>query len=105
MVSQPQQPSQPPVTDPDNVPENLCDGLFNVSVAGPLAILTFTHVRPQPGPLFAIGTITPEAIVRARIVTTIPNLVALRDLLNTIVQSVSTADVSPAPATGGTTRH
>jgi hypothetical protein len=40
MADQPQQLS---AIDPDNVPEILCDGMFNVSVAGNLATLTFTH--------------------------------------------------------------
>ena len=31
------QPQQPPVIDPDNVPELICDGMFNVSVVGSLA--------------------------------------------------------------------
>jgi hypothetical protein len=34
------QPEQPEVIDPDNVPEILCDGQFNVSVVGDLATLT-----------------------------------------------------------------
>jgi hypothetical protein len=42
------QPQQIPVTDPENVPEVLCDGQLNVSVMGNFATLTFTHVRPVP---------------------------------------------------------
>src|SRR5262245_29140611 len=40
------QPQQPEVIDPDNVPETLCEGMFNVSFAGPNAVITFTHIRP-----------------------------------------------------------
>jgi hypothetical protein len=29
------QPQQPEVIDPDNIPETLCEGMFNVSFAGP----------------------------------------------------------------------
>jgi hypothetical protein len=104
MADQPQQVPPPRVADPDNVPETLCDGQFNLTITGPLATITFTHVRPQADPLFA-GSLSPESIVRARIVTPIPNLIALRDLLNTMLQAVNTDTAAPAPATGGTTRH
>jgi hypothetical protein len=100
------QPQQLEVIDPDNVPETLCEGMFNVSFAGPLAVITFTHMRPEPGQLFA-GTVNPKLIVRSRIVTSVPNLVSLRDLLNRIIETVSVppAAPTPAPATGGPTRH
>src|ERR1700730_2777070 len=91
------------VTDPDNVGEVSCDGPINVSVAGDRAILTFAHVRPDATTLFRDGTIDPIAIVRARIVITIENLNALRDLLNRLVQSGGAA---ATPSTvGGSTRH
>lgn len=73
------QQQQPPEIDPDNVPETVCDGPLNISVRGPLATLTFTHVRPVAMP--KDGTIELKSIVRARIVLTGNNLVALRDLL------------------------
>src|SRR5262249_57519006 len=81
------QPQQLTVTDPDNVPELLCDGQFNVTIAGNLAILTFTHVRPDATRLFRDGTVEPKAVVRARIAITIENLPALRDLLYQVIQS------------------
>ena len=92
------EPKQPIVIDPDNVPEVLCDGQFNVVAAGPLVNLTFTHVRPDATALFRDGTIDLKSIVRARIVTSMNNLTAMRDLLNRIIQDPSTP-VSPA---GGT---
>ena|SRR6516225_10746953 len=95
------QPEQPTVTDPDNTPEILCDGQVNVSVAGNLATLTFTHVRPDATKMFKDGTIDPRAVVRARIVISVPNLVAFRDLLNRVIQDPNT----PAPPAGGSTRH
>jgi hypothetical protein len=97
---------QPEVIDPDNVPETLCEGMFNISFAGPNAVITFTHIRPEPGPLFT-GTVNPKLIVRSRIVTSVPNLVALRDLLNDMLRAVTVtpAAPAPAPATGGPTRH
>jgi hypothetical protein len=42
----------PPVTDPDNIPEVFCDGQMNVAIRGNLATITFTHVRPDPTPMF-----------------------------------------------------
>jgi len=89
--------------DPDNVPETLCDGQFNISVIGQLATLTFTHWRPNAPQLFQ-GTIVPSAVVRARIVLTVQNLIALREFLNGIIQTVETG-TTPAPATGGATKH
>jgi hypothetical protein len=95
------QPQPPEVVDPDCVPEIICDGQFNVSITGNLATLTFTHVRPDPTIMFRDGRIEPKSIVRARIVTTLPNLAALRDLLNRVIQAPDT----PAPPAGGSTRH
>src|ERR1700730_1670793 len=90
--------NQPIVTDPDNVPEMLCEGQFNVAVAGHFASLTFTHVRPDATALFRDGTIDFKSIVRARIVTSMNNLIAMRDLLTRIIQDPST----PVPPAGGT---
>ncbi len=91
-------PKPPIVTDPDNVPEVLCDGPFNVTVTGPFVTLTFTHGRPDITALFRDGKTDFKAITRARIVTPMNNLIAMRDLLNRIIQDPSTP-VSPA---GGT---
>jgi hypothetical protein len=102
----PPQNQLPPTTDPDHVPELLCDGPMNISIGGPLATITFTHVRPAPGPLFTSGTLNPEAVVRARIVTTTGNLEALRDLIDQLLHAGAASDASPpAPATGGGLRH
>jgi hypothetical protein len=95
------QPQQPEVIDPDNVPEIICNGQFNISIAGELATFTFTHVRPDPAPMFRDGRFDIKAVVRARIVTTVANVHAIRDLLNRLTQSSGT----PAPSTGGSTRH
>ncbi len=94
------QPSQPRVIDPDSIPETICDGLFNVHVHSGLATLTFTHERPRASPLFE-GKLDYEAVVRARITLTLPNLVALRDLLARIIQSPE----APATRAGGSTKH
>jgi hypothetical protein len=91
------------VCDPDRVPEYICDGPFNISVLGPLATITFTHIRPEVSQLFANTTFVPNAVVRARIVLNLQNLTA-KDTLNAFIQP-ATASESPAPATGGATRH
>jgi hypothetical protein len=87
----------PPVTDPDNIPEVFCDGQMNVAIRGNLATITFTHVRPDPTPMFKDGT----ARATARVVITVPNLIALRDLLDRVI----TAPQQPAPPAGGPTVH
>ena len=81
------QSQQPTVTDPDNVGELSCNGPVNVSIVGDRAVLTFTHVRPDATALFRDGTMNPIMIVRARIVITLENLNALRDLFNRLAQS------------------
>jgi hypothetical protein len=90
-----------PVIDPDNVAEVLCDGMFNVHVVGPFAHLTFTQIRPEPGPMFANSALKRNFVVRARIVTTLDNLVALRDALARMTLDQG----SSQPATAGGTRH
>jgi hypothetical protein len=50
------QPQQPDVIDPDNIPETICDGAFNLSFVGPNAVITFTHMRPEAEPLFTRGS-------------------------------------------------
>jgi hypothetical protein len=72
---------QPPLIDPGNITETICDGPVNISVRGPLATLTFTHVRPDDTGLPKDGAMELKSVVRARIVLTGNNLVALRDLL------------------------
>jgi hypothetical protein len=85
--------------DPDNVPETLCSGIFNVSTsAAGLVTFTFTHVRPKAGPLLDANQIDEENVVRARIVTTIDNAHALRDVLDSLIKKQPTA---PAAADAG----
>lgn len=79
-----------PTTDPDNVPETICLGKFNIQVGGPYATLLFTHPRPQVGPMVDEGKLVLESVVRARIVTSLDNLVALRELLNNLLKDVQT---------------
>lgn len=91
---------EPPAVDPDNVQEALCVGRVNVAAGpGPLVTLTFTNVRNRAGPLIDKGEVVQESVVRARIVTTIENVVALRDLLS---KSIQTSDVN---APGAASRY
>jgi hypothetical protein len=98
------QPVLPPVIDPDNIAETLCEGQFNLSFSGQLAILTFTHIRPDATQMFANNVYVPHAVVRARIAFNAQNLIALRDFLSAHVQTTPT-DSIPTPATGGSTKH
>jgi hypothetical protein len=80
-------PNPPAVRDPDSVPETLCEGPVNIHLIGQLATITFTHLRPNPLSLFAAtSAVVPEQIVRARVTMSLPNVVALRDLLNRVVK-------------------
>lgn len=75
---------EPPVVDPDNVPETLCDGPAWISPEGYYGIVTFTQKRPKAGALFKGGSDL-EFVVRARIVMSIENLLNLRDALSRLL--------------------
>jgi hypothetical protein len=93
---------EPPGRDPDNIPETLCLGKFNIMVSSAgLVTITFTNVRPKAGPLLDSGQIEEESVVRARIVTTIDNAGALRDILNSMIQN---QPGMPATASGGSSK-
>lgn len=77
---------KPPVDDPDNVQETICDGQFYVHAHGQLATMIFTHSRPDASAMIDKGQMIEKFVVRARIVMTLRNLVALRDLLNRTIQ-------------------
>jgi hypothetical protein len=91
---------EPLTVDAGNIPETLCIGRINLaSGPGPLMTLTFTNVRPKAGPLFESNSIEHESVVCARIVTTLDNLIALRDLLNSSIQQASAPSVSSEAVT------
>ncbi len=94
-----------PTTDPDNVPETLCLGKFNIQVGGPFATLLFTHPRPRVGPMVDEGKLVLESVVRARIVLSLDNLVAMRDLLNNLLKDVKTLAVAAAAGGGHEPGH
>jgi hypothetical protein len=97
----PKKPTQLKIEDPDNVPEILCHGKFNVYTTGDFATLTFTHIRPDPTDMLQEGVIKPRFVVRARIVVTLASLRELRDLLSKVTQSPNV----PSTTSGDLVRH
>lgn len=89
------------LNDPIDVQETICDGAIKVVIHGSLGTLIFTHVRPSAVPLFERGELETEATVRARIVLTVENIVALRDLLNQMLKDPQAA----SGTTTGAKRH
>jgi hypothetical protein len=87
--------------DPDNVPEIICDGGFNVHWAGGRATITFTHNRPRTKPLLEDGQVEFDAVVRARIATSFGNILALRDLLNRMFPEGQSVDAPVGGSAGG----
>ena len=87
-------------TDPDQVPETLCLGPFHV-LPQELSTITFTHARPKPQQLLADNTVATENVVRARIVLSRRHLIALRDVLNRLLDEPA----DPAGAGGGASIH
>ncbi len=80
----------PPVIDPDNVPETLCHGQFQISMAGPLTTITFTHNRLNVSESFATGEMNDAcAVVRARIVINSAQLEDLRNIIDQTIQKLS----------------
>jgi hypothetical protein len=94
----------PPAIDPDCVPETLCDGPVNVQWTGGRAVITFTHARAKPGPLFEKGENQIEAIVRARIATSVDTLLGIRDLLNRLFPADKPIDKTTTSGGGAATR-
>jgi hypothetical protein len=89
------------VIDPDNVPEIICDGGLNVYWAGGRATITFTHNRPRTKPLLEDGQVELDAVVRARIATSLDNTLALRDLLNRLLPEGQSVDAPVGGSAGG----
>jgi hypothetical protein len=83
-----------PTTDPDNIAETICLGKFNIQLGGPWATLLFTHPRARVGPLVDEGKLEIESVVRARIVMSVDNLIAMRDLLNSLLKDVPLPDAA-----------
>jgi hypothetical protein len=91
-----QQPVQavkaPPPTDPYEVKEMFVNGPMNCHVTGPVAQLTFTHVRPEIADLFANRTPPKiDVVVMARIVLPVEQLVELRAMLNRLMKDAPPA--------------
>ena len=95
-----QQPIQsvkvPPPRDPYEVKEMFVNGPMNCNIAGPVAQLTFTHVRPEIADLFANKNPPKiDVVVMARIVLPIDQLAELRAMLNELMKD------APMPPTSG----
>lgn len=107
MAQQPQQihTQQSPVSDPENVPEILCVGPFNIVVTGAFATITFSHIRPDADALIRQSTISPKSIVRARIVLPADGLSVMRDVIDETIRNAKAAADNTPPITGGTVRH
>jgi hypothetical protein len=101
---QPQQSPIPQITDPDSVPETLCLGPFNLAVIGPLAVFTFTHIRPEADRLVRQGATSHAAVVRARIVIPTDDLTAVRGIIDETLRNISAGAGSASPVTGSV-RH
>jgi hypothetical protein len=74
--------AQPTVSDPDNVPETFCDGPIHLDIVGDLATLTFFHERPDPASWFSSVPRDPNLVVRARVVLTTANLIAIKSMID-----------------------
>ena len=99
------QPQQAPITDPDDVPEVVCEGQFHVLMAGTMAQFTFTHARHDPDLLFSGDLSKPSSVVRARIVMSRANAIALRDLLIQLTRDEDAARTASTSGSAGPTRH
>ena len=93
----PPQAQQVKVADPHEVQETVCDGPINISWLNNRATITFTHPRPKLEPLF-IGQLQFEFVVRARIATSMENLIGLRDML---IQQFPLDKPAVTPSSGG----
>ena len=93
-----------PVSDPNAIPETVCDGPLNVQFGDGRATITLTHLRAKAVPLLERGQIDVEAIVRARIVFSVGNLIALKNLLNQLIPDKAPTG-GAAATSGGASLH
>lgn len=94
-----QQVTNPPVSDPNMVPETLVNGPINMSVIGSIATLTFTSVRPDVKEVFGGDMKNLSAIVVSRLSMPMENLVQLREMLSHVVQTAPS--MPPMPMANG----
>lgn len=94
-------PIEHPTVDPTGVPETLCIGRFNLHNAGGLWVITFTNVRPKAPEMIDQGKVDLESVVVARIVTTLENLTALRDLITQVTTPTGGQSDTPPSSSGG----
>jgi hypothetical protein len=83
------------IVDPDNIPETVVTGPFNILRAGPMVLLTFTAVRHDPTAFFAGDKNPPsKGVIAARIL--MPTQMA-REFADALGQNLS---AGTAPLTG-----
>ena len=88
-ADEPEARARPSASDPDNVPETLCDGGFNIWVHNDHATITFTHRRPKADLLLGEWRIVEEFVVRARIVMSLRGLAQFRTTIDQTLQAVA----------------
>ena len=86
------------------VSETLCYGPFHIAL-GDSTLITFTHARPKVAPQFGENKLDDvEHVVVARLIMSKGNVIALRDLLNSLLPSGQSDPGVPPTAAGGSTR-
>jgi hypothetical protein len=77
------------VTDPYNVQEIFAAGPFNINITGPIATITFTHLRPDVHDILAgKSPAGVQAVVVARIVMPADGLAEFRNVLNKMMREI-----------------
>src|SRR5260221_9648551 len=94
-----QQVVNPPVSDPNTVPETFVNGPINMSIIGSTATLTFTSIRPDVKQAFRGNTKDLSAIVVSRLSMSLDNLMQLREMLSQGIQMAPS--MTPMPMNNG----
>ena len=85
------------ISDPNNVPETMVTGPFNIMRMGAMVLFTFTVVRPDTTEVFAGNSNPPsKGVVAARIL--MPTQMA-EELMRVIGQNLA-AGTGPGPGAG-----
>lgn len=93
-----QAPARPvEISDPNNVPETVVSGPFNIMRTGPMVLFTFTVVRPDTAAIFAGNSNPPsKGVVAARIL--MPTQMA-EELMRALGQTLG-VETGPGRAAG-----
>jgi hypothetical protein len=86
------------IIDPNNVPETVVTGPFNILRAGAMVLLTFTAVRHDPVAFFAGDTNPPsKSVIAARIL--MPTRMA-REFAHALTQNLAAGTAPPTDPNG-----